>query len=116
MLDYVEFASVDSQPMRAFFEAALGWSFEWFGPDDIAFHGVGLEGGIYRATIDLSSSTSAGQAAKEAKFEKVFDKPVYAVSTHGGITLAALPFTSDDSVVRSDDGGVTWTPFATGID
>ena len=36
MIDYVEFASADPQAMCAFFEATLGWSFEWFGPDYVA--------------------------------------------------------------------------------
>ena len=43
-----------------FFEARLGWSFEWFGLDYVAFHGAGLEGGIYRADM---ASRSAGVGA-----------------------------------------------------
>ena len=43
-----------------FFEATLGWSFEWFGPDYVAFHGAGLEGGIYRA--DMASRSADGGA------------------------------------------------------
>ena len=60
MIDYVEFASADPQAMCAFFEATLGWSFEWFGPDYVAFHGAGLEGGIYRA--DMASRSADGGA------------------------------------------------------
>ena len=43
-----------------FFEATLGWSFEWFGPDYVAFHGAGLEGGIYR--VDMVSQSVDGGA------------------------------------------------------
>ena len=43
-----------------FFEATLGWSFEWFGLDYVAFHGAGLEGGIYRA--DMASRSADGGA------------------------------------------------------
>ena len=43
-----------------FFEATLGWSFEWFGPDYVAFHCAGLEGGIYRA--DMASRSADGGA------------------------------------------------------
>ena len=60
MIDYVEFASADPQAMCVFFEATLGWSFEWFGPDYVAFHGAGLEGGIYRA--DMASRSADGGA------------------------------------------------------
>ena len=59
-IDYVEFASADPQKMCAFFGAVLGWSFEWFGPDYVAFHGAGLEGGIYRS--DLASRSADGGA------------------------------------------------------
>ncbi len=43
-----------------FFEAKLGWSFEWFGLDYVAFQGAGLEGGIYRA--DMASRSADGGA------------------------------------------------------
>lgn len=57
-IDYVEFASADPKRMCDFFGAALGWSFEWYGEDYVAFHGAGLEGGIYRA--DLASRSADG--------------------------------------------------------
>ncbi len=60
IIDYVESASADSQAMCNFFEATLGWSFECFGPDYVAFHGAGLEGGIYRADM---ASRSADRGA-----------------------------------------------------
>ena len=43
-----------------FFEARLGWSFEWFGPDFVAFHGARLEGSVYRA--DMASQSADGGA------------------------------------------------------
>ena len=60
MIDYVEFASADPQTMCVFFEATLGWSFERFGPDYVAFHGAKLEVGIYRA--DMASRSADGGA------------------------------------------------------
>ena len=51
MIDFVKFPSADPQVMCVFFVATLGWSFEWFGPGYVAFHGAGLEGGIYRADM-----------------------------------------------------------------
>ena len=50
-IDYVKFTLADPQAMGVFFKATLGWSFEWFGPGYVAFHGAGLEGGIYRADM-----------------------------------------------------------------
>ena len=60
MIKYPELASVDPQAMCAFFEATLGWTFEWFDPDYVAFHGTGLEGGIYRA--DMATRSADGGA------------------------------------------------------
>ena len=58
-IDYVEFASADPAGMCDFFGATLGWSFEWFGEDYVAFHGAGLEGGIYRAGLASRSADGA---------------------------------------------------------
>ena len=41
-IDYVEFASADPARMCDFFRATLGWSFEWFGEDYVAFHGASI--------------------------------------------------------------------------
>ncbi|ALS95265.1 VOC family protein [Xanthomonas oryzae] len=48
-IDYVEFASVDPDASRAFFETAFGWQFQAYGPDYLAFHDGRLDGGFYRA-------------------------------------------------------------------
>ena len=45
-IDYVEFSSPDPDATRSFFASAFGWQFEVFG-DYLAFHGAGLDGGIY---------------------------------------------------------------------
>jgi len=59
-IDYVEFASATPQKSCDFFAAVFGWTFESFGPDYVAFHGAGLEGGFYRA--DLQSRAGDGGA------------------------------------------------------
>jgi len=41
MINYVEFASADPQTMRDFFEATLGWSFEWSVPTMSPFTALG---------------------------------------------------------------------------
>ena len=60
MIDYVEFASADPRAMCDFLDATFGWSFECFGSAYVAFHGAGLEGGIYRADM---ASRSADRGA-----------------------------------------------------
>ncbi|USI99924.1 VOC family protein [Xanthomonas prunicola] len=48
-IDYVEFASVDPDASRAFFEMVFGWRFQAYGPDYLAFNDGRLDGGFYRA-------------------------------------------------------------------
>ena len=59
-IDYVEFASADPQASCDFFASVFGWRFTWYGPDYVAFHGAGLEGGIYRD--ELRSRAGEGGA------------------------------------------------------
>ncbi|WP_349791711.1 VOC family protein [Xanthomonas sp. WHRI 7064] len=49
-IDYVEFASLDLEASRAFFEAVFDWQFQAYGPDYLAFNDGRLDGGFYRAT------------------------------------------------------------------
>ncbi|CAD0326948.1 VOC family protein [Xanthomonas hortorum] len=49
-IDYVEFASIDPDASRAFFEQVFGWQFQAFGPDYLAFNDGRLDGGFYRVT------------------------------------------------------------------
>ena len=58
-IDYVEFASADPAATRAFFAATFGWQFEEY-ESYLAFHGAGLDGGIYPA--DLASRADSGGA------------------------------------------------------
>lgn len=59
-INYVEFPATDIQATKAFFTAALGWTFEDFGPDYTAFSDEGLDGGFYKS--DLSATTENGSA------------------------------------------------------
>lgn len=49
-IDYVEFGSPDLEATRLFFETAFGWRFEEY-ENYLAFHGAGLEGGIFPAEL-----------------------------------------------------------------
>ena len=87
MIDYVEFASADPQAMCAFFEATLGWSFEWFGPDYVAFHGAGLEGGIYRADV---ASRSADGGALIVFYSRDLEASEALVLSHGASSIKTV--------------------------
>jgi predicted enzyme related to lactoylglutathione lyase len=59
-INYVEFPAKDIGATKAFFTAALGWTFEDFGPDYAAFSDEGLDGGFYKS--DLSAAIENGSA------------------------------------------------------
>lgn len=48
-LNYVEFASLDLERSKAFFENAFNWSFTDYGSEYSAFSNSGLDGGIFAA-------------------------------------------------------------------
>ncbi|MCD0280128.1 VOC family protein [Xanthomonas melonis] len=50
-IDYVEFASIDPDASRAFFERVFGWQFQAYGPDYLAFNDGRLDGGFYRTAV-----------------------------------------------------------------
>lgn len=54
-IDYVEFASIDPDASRAFFEQVFGWQFQAYGPDYLAFNDGRLDGGFYRSTAPAAA-------------------------------------------------------------
>lgn len=59
-INYVEYPSQDLPATKRFFQQALGWEFEDYGPDYAAFSDKGLDGGFFRS--DLAARTSTGSA------------------------------------------------------
>lgn len=59
-INYVEFPARDLPATKAFFTAAMGWSFTDYGPDYAAFSNEGIDGGFFRS--ELSASTATGSA------------------------------------------------------
>ena len=67
-----------------FFGATLGWSFEWFGPDYVAFYGAELEGGIYRANM---ASRSADGGALIVFYSRDLEASEALVLSHGASSI-----------------------------
>jgi len=59
-INYVEFPARDIQATKKFFIQVLGWKFQDFGSEYIAFSNQGINGGFYKA--ELNSSVSNGAA------------------------------------------------------
>lgn len=59
-INYVEFPAADLAATKAFFTAALGWSFTDYGSDYTAFDEQGISGGFYQS--ELKSQYEQGGA------------------------------------------------------
>jgi predicted enzyme related to lactoylglutathione lyase len=48
-INYIEFHSTDIERTKKFYATVFGWSFVDYGPDYVAFHGAGIDGGFIRS-------------------------------------------------------------------
>ncbi|MGI9283664.1 MAG: VOC family protein [Endozoicomonas sp.] len=58
-ISYVEFPSKDLKVTEQFFSTVFGWSFESYGPDYIAIHNAGLDGGFFKSNQSCSSENGS---------------------------------------------------------
>lgn len=59
-INYVELPACDIEANKRFFSQVFGWSFIDYGPDYVAIHDAGLDGGFFKS--ELSSTTAKGGA------------------------------------------------------
>lgn len=59
-INYIEFPANDMVATKQFFGQAFDWTFEEFGPDYVAFHNAGIEGGFFRS--EQRATTANGSA------------------------------------------------------
>ncbi|WP_062269315.1 VOC family protein [Endozoicomonas arenosclerae] len=58
-ISYVEFPSKDLKVTQKFFTEVFGWTFESYGPDYVAIHNAGLDGGFYTSNHVCSSDNGS---------------------------------------------------------
>ena len=112
-INYIEFPAKDIEATKAFFAAALGWTFEDFGSDYTAFSDEGLDGGFYKS--DFAAITENGSALivfyseelekTQAKIEKAGGKIKKAIfSFPGGRRFHFTDPSGNEYAVWSDNG------------
>ena len=83
-IDYVEFPAADTEPVKAFYAAAFGWTFTDYGPDYVAFEGEGVDGGFTREPdvamplVILYAHDLEAMQAKVTGAGGVISKPIFA--------------------------------------
>ena len=89
-IDYIEWPASDMGATKTFFSALLGWKFEDYGPDYIAFTDGRLNGGFYKSE-NRSSVASGGTLVViyAADLEAIRD---HAASLGGTITKEIFDF------------------------
>ncbi len=89
-INYVEFPAKDIEATKAFFSAALDWSFVDYGPEYTAFSNEGIDGGFFKS--DLSASTENGSALI-VFYSKELEKTQSRIENSGGeIIKPIFPF------------------------
>ena len=58
-INYIEFPSTDLALTKHFFHAAFGWEFEDYGPEYVAIHKAGLDGGFFKSGQVVSTETGS---------------------------------------------------------
>lgn len=89
-IDYVEFASPDPEAARAFFGAVFGWSFTEYGKDYIAFHGAGLEGGLYRADSPDRVNSFENGGSVIVFYSRNLEASQRLIQQHGGTVVKPI--------------------------
>jgi len=86
-INYIEFAAVDLDATKKFFEDAFEWVFQSYGPDYIAFNNAGVEGGFFRAKL---ASTTAKGGVLIVLFSDSIEASIAKVQENGGTVTKAI--------------------------
>jgi predicted enzyme related to lactoylglutathione lyase len=85
-LHYIELPSKDNAAMKAFYGAVFGWTFENWGPNYVAIHGAGVEGGF-----DMESDRKpTNQGALIIVYSKDLKASEQAVRDAGGVITQTI--------------------------
>ncbi|MEH6649915.1 MAG: VOC family protein [Motiliproteus sp.] len=87
-INYLEFPAKDIETAKVFFSTVFGWSFTDYGPEYSAFSDAGIDGGLFRSELSLSTQTGSALVvfysdqleATQAKIERAGGaviKPVF---------------------------------------
>lgn len=58
-INYLELPANNLEDSKAFFSRVFNWSFVDYGPDYCSFIGAGIDGGLYRSDLHVSSATGS---------------------------------------------------------
>jgi predicted enzyme related to lactoylglutathione lyase len=86
-INYVEFPAKDIEKTKAFFTKVFGWSFVNYGPDYTTFENEGLDGGLFKS--DLTVSTENGSALI-VFYIKDLEETLSKIETAGGSIIKPI--------------------------
>ena len=110
-IHYLEFPAKDLAKTKTFFAEVFSWTFTDYGPEYIAFHGAGIEGGFFKSSLTASSRAggalvvfySAKLEQTQTKIEKAGGKiiePIFAFP--GGRRFHFTDLNDNEFAVWSD--------------
>jgi predicted enzyme related to lactoylglutathione lyase len=128
-INYIEFHSTDIERTKKFYATVFGWSFVDYGPDYVAFHGAGIDGGFIRSeahpnaakgeplvvlySSDLAATEIAVRLEGGGVVVPTFEFPAAAASTSP--TEQATSSESGRSSPQPERNGVFWCSFPNGF-
>ncbi len=82
-INYIELPSSDLTATKAFYGAVFGWTFQDWGPNYVAFHGGGIDGGFEDASVD-GAATPGHAGALVILYSDDLENTLEAVKRAGG--------------------------------
>ncbi|MFK8014350.1 MAG: VOC family protein [Gammaproteobacteria bacterium] len=86
-IHYIELPARDLEAAQAFYGKVFGWTFESYGPEYLAFHDGGMDGGFYKA--DLHARCDRGSALV-ILYSDDLEATLAKVENGGGTILQAI--------------------------
>lgn len=86
-ITYIEFAALEFDKTKAFFQQVFGWEFNDYGPDYTAYEGFGVDFGFYRA--DKQSLSEQG-GALPVFYSENLEETERKIKKAGGVMLKEI--------------------------
>ncbi len=86
-INYVELPATDIEANKHFFADVFNWQFEDFGPEYVAFHNAGIEGGFFKSQ---EQSRTANGAALIVFYSNELELTLKKIEQAGGEILQPI--------------------------
>jgi len=83
-INYIELPVKNMEASKLFFSKTFGWTFTDYGPDYSSFQNAGIDGGFFRASLNVSAAKGS---ALIVLYSHTLEKTLTKVESSGGVIL-----------------------------